>query len=120
MLGEEEEAEDPCKRQWLNNYELNEVNVFSLFNEYLEIGTWGRSLAGEQWMQGRSHTKSHSSTPSPSLRALGHQDHPQNREQATVLAFGPASDLLSFQGHGCNPRVCLCLAGSTIPTDPTL
>ncbi|XP_064281805.1 anoctamin-9 isoform X2 [Passer domesticus] len=37
MLGEEEEAEDPCKRQWLNNYELNEVNVFSLFNEYLEI-----------------------------------------------------------------------------------
>lgn len=44
MLGEEEEAEDPCKRQWLNNYELNEVNVFSLFNEYLEIGTWGRSM----------------------------------------------------------------------------
>ncbi|NXP92461.1 ANO9 protein, partial [Passerina amoena] len=37
MLGEEEEAEDPCKRQWLNNYELNEVDVFSLFNEYLEI-----------------------------------------------------------------------------------
>ncbi|NXA00607.1 ANO9 protein, partial [Nesospiza acunhae] len=37
MLGDEEEAEDPCKRQWLNNYELNEVNVFSLFNEYLEI-----------------------------------------------------------------------------------
>ncbi|XP_077640558.1 anoctamin-9 [Lonchura striata] len=37
MLGEEEEVEDPCKRQWLNNYELNEVNVFSLFNEYLEI-----------------------------------------------------------------------------------
>uniref|UniRef100_A0A8C3MY07 Anoctamin n=1 Tax=Geospiza parvula TaxID=87175 RepID=A0A8C3MY07_GEOPR len=37
MLGEEEEAEDPCKRQWLNNYELNEVNVFSLFNEYLEM-----------------------------------------------------------------------------------
>ncbi|NWT76421.1 ANO9 protein, partial [Prunella himalayana] len=37
MLGEEEEAEDPCKRQWLSNYELNEVNVFSLFNEYLEI-----------------------------------------------------------------------------------
>ncbi|NXB39486.1 ANO9 protein, partial [Eulacestoma nigropectus] len=37
MLGEEEEAEDPCKRQWLNNYELNEVNIFSLFNEYLEM-----------------------------------------------------------------------------------
>uniref|UniRef100_A0A8D2NH82 Anoctamin n=1 Tax=Zosterops lateralis melanops TaxID=1220523 RepID=A0A8D2NH82_ZOSLA len=37
MLGEEEEAEDPCKEQWLKNYELNEVDVFSLFNEYLEI-----------------------------------------------------------------------------------
>lgn len=37
MLGEEEEAEDPCKKQWLNNYELNEVNVFSLFNEFLEM-----------------------------------------------------------------------------------
>ncbi|NXS35801.1 ANO9 protein, partial [Pomatostomus ruficeps] len=37
VLGEEEEAEDPCKRQWLSNYELNEVNVFSLFNEFLEI-----------------------------------------------------------------------------------
>ncbi|NXM48829.1 ANO9 protein, partial [Gymnorhina tibicen] len=37
MLGEEEEAEDPCKRHWLNNYELNEVNIFSLFNEYLEM-----------------------------------------------------------------------------------
>ncbi|NXS89585.1 ANO9 protein, partial [Erpornis zantholeuca] len=34
---EEEEAEHPCKRQWLNNYELNEVNVFSLLNEYLEM-----------------------------------------------------------------------------------
>ncbi|NWW04061.1 ANO9 protein, partial [Oreocharis arfaki] len=37
MLGEEEEAEDPCKRQWLSNYELNEVNIFSLFNEFLEM-----------------------------------------------------------------------------------
>ncbi|NXC01890.1 ANO9 protein, partial [Orthonyx spaldingii] len=37
MLGEEEEAEDPCKKQWLDNYELNEVNIFSLFNEFLEI-----------------------------------------------------------------------------------
>ncbi|NWW24585.1 ANO9 protein, partial [Falcunculus frontatus] len=37
MLGEEEEAEDPCKKQWLSNYELNEVNFFSLFNEYLEM-----------------------------------------------------------------------------------
>ncbi|NXE98222.1 ANO9 protein, partial [Menura novaehollandiae] len=37
MLGEEEEAEDPCKMQWLSNYELNEVNVFSLFNEFLEM-----------------------------------------------------------------------------------
>ncbi|NXK87361.1 ANO9 protein, partial [Formicarius rufipectus] len=37
VLGEEEEAEDPCKRQWLSNYKLNEVNVFSLFNEFLEM-----------------------------------------------------------------------------------
>ncbi|NXP26448.1 ANO9 protein, partial [Scytalopus superciliaris] len=37
MLGEEEEAEDPCRRQWLSNYELNEVNTFSLFNEFLEM-----------------------------------------------------------------------------------
>ncbi|NXA11193.1 ANO9 protein, partial [Sapayoa aenigma] len=37
MLGEEEEAEDPCKKQWLKNYELNEVNIFSLFNEFLEM-----------------------------------------------------------------------------------
>ncbi|NWU71551.1 ANO9 protein, partial [Pterocles burchelli] len=38
MLGEEEEeAEDPCKRQWLRNYQLNEVNVFSLFDEFLEM-----------------------------------------------------------------------------------
>ncbi|NWT84261.1 ANO9 protein, partial [Lanius ludovicianus] len=37
MLGEEEEAEDSCKRQWLNNYELNDVHIFSLFDEYLEM-----------------------------------------------------------------------------------
>ncbi|KFQ83965.1 Anoctamin-9, partial [Phoenicopterus ruber ruber] len=38
MLGEEEEeVEDPCKRQWLSNYQLNEVNVFSLFDEFLEM-----------------------------------------------------------------------------------
>ncbi|NXH95811.1 ANO9 protein, partial [Pachycephala philippinensis] len=37
VLGEEEEAEDPCKKQWLHDYELNEVHVFSLFNEYLEM-----------------------------------------------------------------------------------
>ncbi|NWT14157.1 ANO9 protein, partial [Vireo altiloquus] len=37
VLGEEEEAENPCKRQWLSNYELNEVNDFSLLNEYLEM-----------------------------------------------------------------------------------
>ncbi|XP_068004600.1 anoctamin-9 isoform X1 [Melanerpes formicivorus] len=37
VLGEEEEAEDPCKRQWLNNYQLNEVNIFSLFDEFLEM-----------------------------------------------------------------------------------
>ncbi|XP_025054379.1 anoctamin-9 isoform X2 [Alligator sinensis] len=33
----EQEAEDPCKEQWLRNYQLNEVNVFSLFNEFLEM-----------------------------------------------------------------------------------
>ncbi|KFQ95867.1 Anoctamin-9, partial [Nipponia nippon] len=37
MLGEEEEAEDPCKKQWLSNYQLNEVNIFSLFDEFLEM-----------------------------------------------------------------------------------
>ncbi|KFQ78024.1 Anoctamin-9, partial [Phaethon lepturus] len=37
MLGEEEEVEDPCKRQWLSNYQLNEVNIFSLFDEFLEM-----------------------------------------------------------------------------------
>ncbi|NWW66106.1 ANO9 protein, partial [Ifrita kowaldi] len=37
VLGEEEEAEDPCKRQWLHNYELNDVYIFSLFDEYLEM-----------------------------------------------------------------------------------
>lgn len=65
MLGEEEEAEDPCKRQWLSNYRLGEVNFFSLFDEFLEMGMWGwgpgeegcwvqshvPSLAGESLMQ---------------------------------------------------------------------
>ncbi|XP_052550033.1 anoctamin-9 isoform X4 [Tympanuchus pallidicinctus] len=37
MLGEEEEVEDPCKKQWLINYQLNEVNIFSLFDEFLEM-----------------------------------------------------------------------------------
>uniref|UniRef100_A0A663F9T7 Anoctamin n=1 Tax=Aquila chrysaetos chrysaetos TaxID=223781 RepID=A0A663F9T7_AQUCH len=38
ILGEEEEeAEDPCKRQWLSNYQLKEVNIFSLFDEFLEM-----------------------------------------------------------------------------------
>ncbi|XP_068800638.1 anoctamin-9 isoform X3 [Struthio camelus] len=37
MLGEEEEAEDPCKKLWLSNYQLNEVNIFSLFDEFLEM-----------------------------------------------------------------------------------
>eukprot|EP00076_Gallus_gallus_P020914 XP_015141744.1 anoctamin-9 isoform X3 [Gallus gallus] len=37
VLGEEEEAEDPCKKQWLSNYQLNEVNIFSLFDEFLEM-----------------------------------------------------------------------------------
>ncbi|NXW58244.1 ANO9 protein, partial [Eurystomus gularis] len=36
-LGEEEAAEDPCKRHWRSNYELNKVNVFSLFDEFLEM-----------------------------------------------------------------------------------
>ncbi|NWR80166.1 ANO9 protein, partial [Centropus unirufus] len=39
ILEEDEEAEDPCKRQWRDNYELNEVNRFSLFDEFLEIVT---------------------------------------------------------------------------------
>lgn len=39
MLGEEDEPEDPCKRQWRRNYDLNEVNIFSLFDEFLEMGT---------------------------------------------------------------------------------
>ncbi|NWI68148.1 ANO9 protein, partial [Todus mexicanus] len=34
---EEEEEEDSCKRQWLSNYELKEVDTFSLFNEFLEM-----------------------------------------------------------------------------------
>ncbi|XP_042693210.1 anoctamin-9 isoform X1 [Centrocercus urophasianus] len=37
VLGEEEEVEDPCKKQWLINYQLNEVNIFSLFDEFLEM-----------------------------------------------------------------------------------
>ncbi|XP_010709181.1 anoctamin-9 [Meleagris gallopavo] len=37
VLGEEEEVEDPCKKQWLSNYQLNEVNIFSLFDEFLEM-----------------------------------------------------------------------------------
>uniref|UniRef100_A0A8B9MBE6 Anoctamin n=1 Tax=Accipiter nisus TaxID=211598 RepID=A0A8B9MBE6_9AVES len=37
ILGEEKEAEDPCKRQWLSNYQLKEVNIFSLFDEFLEM-----------------------------------------------------------------------------------
>ncbi|NXD83651.1 ANO9 protein, partial [Halcyon senegalensis] len=37
MLGEEEVAEDPCKRHWQSNYELKEVKVFSLLDEFLEM-----------------------------------------------------------------------------------
>ncbi|OPJ74219.1 anoctamin-9 [Patagioenas fasciata monilis] len=37
MLGEEDEPEDPCKKQWRRNYDLNEVNIFSLFDEFLEM-----------------------------------------------------------------------------------
>ncbi|XP_061465885.1 anoctamin-9 isoform X2 [Rhineura floridana] len=32
-----ENAWDLCKEQWLRNYHLNEVNVFSLFDEYMEM-----------------------------------------------------------------------------------
>ncbi|NWW44689.1 ANO9 protein, partial [Pedionomus torquatus] len=34
---EEEEEEDPCKRHWVNNYRLNEVEFLSLFDEFLEM-----------------------------------------------------------------------------------
>uniref|UniRef100_A0A8C6YLM3 Anoctamin n=1 Tax=Nothoprocta perdicaria TaxID=30464 RepID=A0A8C6YLM3_NOTPE len=37
ILGEEEEAEDPCKQWWLSNYQLNQVHTFSLFDEFLEM-----------------------------------------------------------------------------------
>nr|XP_056707955.1 anoctamin-9 [Euleptes europaea] len=33
----EESAQDKCKEDWLWNYQLNEVDDFSLFNEYLEM-----------------------------------------------------------------------------------
>ncbi|XP_060118754.1 anoctamin-9 [Heteronotia binoei] len=33
----EESAQDQCKEDWLWNYQLNEVNSFSLFNEFLEM-----------------------------------------------------------------------------------
>ncbi|XP_066475740.1 anoctamin-9 [Tiliqua scincoides] len=33
----EESAQDPCKEEWLWNYQLNEVNVFSLFDEFMEM-----------------------------------------------------------------------------------
>ncbi|XP_074854045.1 anoctamin-9 [Carettochelys insculpta] len=29
--------QDSCKEQWLRNYQLNEVNIFSLFDEFLEM-----------------------------------------------------------------------------------
>ena len=35
---------DNCKlRDWLRNYQLNYVNAFSLFNEFLEMGMLRRS-----------------------------------------------------------------------------
>uniref|UniRef100_A0A4W5MI45 Anoctamin n=1 Tax=Hucho hucho TaxID=62062 RepID=A0A4W5MI45_9TELE len=41
---EEKMGHDPCDicklRDWLRNYDLNDVNSFSLFNEFLEIGTF--------------------------------------------------------------------------------
>uniref|UniRef100_A0A674JMK3 Anoctamin n=1 Tax=Terrapene triunguis TaxID=2587831 RepID=A0A674JMK3_9SAUR len=33
----EKGPKDSCKEQWLKNYQLNEVNVFSLFDEFLEM-----------------------------------------------------------------------------------
>ncbi|TFJ98978.1 Anoctamin-9 [Platysternon megacephalum] len=33
----EKGPEDSCKEQWLKNYQLSEVNVFSLFDEFLEM-----------------------------------------------------------------------------------
>ncbi|XP_074921146.1 anoctamin-9 isoform X6 [Chelonoidis abingdonii] len=37
MVHMEKGPEDSCKEQWLKNYQLNEVNVFSLFDEFLEM-----------------------------------------------------------------------------------
>ncbi|PKU33966.1 hypothetical protein llap_15732 [Limosa lapponica baueri] len=34
---EEEEEEDACRRQWVNNYRLSEVEFLSLFDEFLEM-----------------------------------------------------------------------------------
>nr|XP_020639849.1 anoctamin-9 isoform X1 [Pogona vitticeps] len=33
----EAKAQDPFKEEWIWNYQLNEVNVYSLFDEYLEM-----------------------------------------------------------------------------------
>ncbi|XP_013925744.1 PREDICTED: anoctamin-9 [Thamnophis sirtalis] len=33
----EETSQDSCKEEWLWNYQLNEVNVFTLFDEYMEM-----------------------------------------------------------------------------------
>ncbi|XP_053142623.1 anoctamin-9 isoform X2 [Hemicordylus capensis] len=33
----EERVQNPCKEEWLWNYQLNEVNIFSLFDEFLEM-----------------------------------------------------------------------------------
>ncbi|XP_054828852.1 anoctamin-9 [Eublepharis macularius] len=33
----EESAQNQCKDEWLQNYQLNEVDIFSLFNEFLEM-----------------------------------------------------------------------------------
>lgn len=107
MLGEEEEAEDPCKRQWLSNYELNEVNIFSLFDEFLEMGTWSRGSrrrdAGAEprvplaWREPDDGEPKH--RQGKALRrappALAHQDHPQMREQAMAWPWAPARTLLS-------------------------
>ncbi|ETE60119.1 Anoctamin-9, partial [Ophiophagus hannah] len=33
----EQTSQDSCKEEWLWNYQLNEVNVFTLFDEYMEM-----------------------------------------------------------------------------------
>lgn len=43
----EERTQDPCKDEWLWNYQLNEVNIFSLFDEFLEMSKLRREGLGQ-------------------------------------------------------------------------